>query len=68
MHDLNVADALAARLHLDRATILTVAEALDSLARCRSCGDDSAGLNSPALTTGRVSLLGAKSDEVKRTV
>jgi hypothetical protein len=36
---------------------IAVAAALDSLARCRSCGDDSAGLNSPALTTGRVSQL-----------
>ncbi len=60
MHD--IADALADRLHLARATILkmarevgrqrriTVAEALDSLSRCRSCGDDGAGLDSPALS------------------
>jgi hypothetical protein len=59
----DTADALAARLHLDRATIMkiarevgrqrriTVAKALDSLARCRSCGDDGAGLGSPALAT-----------------
>jgi hypothetical protein len=78
MHDiatLNAADALGARLHLDRATILkmarevgrqrriAVAEALDSLSRCRSCGDDSAGLDSPALTTAAVACGGDSRSE-----